>query len=98
MNMNFKNMKTINDIKVINPIELSLSEVEKAKTILKFNGYYVDNIWHIDDVKMLYNCTDGQAYDVLDKALNQEILFQDVYISIDQVAKDMELSERDEDI
>ncbi len=91
-------MKNINDIKVINPIEMSLSEVEKAKTILKFNGYYVDNIWHIDDVKMLYNCTDGQAYDVLDKALNQESLFLDVYTSIDQVAKDMELKERDEDI
>lgn len=91
-------MKNINDIKVINPIEMSLSEVEKAKTILKFNGYYVDNIWHIDDVKMLYNCTDGQAYDVLDKALNQESLFLDVYTSIDQVAKYMELNERDEDI
>ena len=91
-------MKNINDITVNNPIEMSLSEVDRAKAILKFNGYYVDNIWHIDDVKMLYNCTDGQAYDVLDKALNQESLFQDVYISIDQVAKDMQLNERDEDI
>jgi hypothetical protein len=91
-------MKNINDITVNNPIEMSLSEVDRAKAILKLNGYYVDNIWHIDDVKMLYSCTDGQAYEVLDDVLNQESLFLDVYTSIDQVAKDMDLKDRDEEL
>ena len=25
--------------------------IEQAKEVLKENGYYVDNLWHIDDVK-----------------------------------------------
>ena len=26
-------------------------EIENAKLLLKNNGYYVDNLWHINDVK-----------------------------------------------
>ena len=40
-------------------------EVNEAKEFLKSKGYYVDNLWHIEDVKDIRpnNLTDKQAYD-----------------------------------
>lgn len=47
--------------------------IESAKQFLKENGYYVDNLWHIDDVKIHFKCTDEEAYDVLDDVLRLSI-------------------------
>ena len=48
-------------------------EVEEAKALLKENGYYTDNLWHIDDVKANYECEDdSEAQEVLDSALTNE--------------------------
>ncbi len=29
---------------------MNFEEVAKAKEVLKANGYFVDNLWHVDDV------------------------------------------------
>ena len=36
----------------------STNEIAKAKKLLKDNGFYTDNLWHVDDVKRDYQCTD----------------------------------------
>lgn len=54
--------------------------IEKAKKFLKDKGYYVDTLWHLDDVKAVFDCDDHDADEVLDLVFsdcthgNEEIL------------------------
>ena len=43
--------------------------IEQAKKVLKKNGYYVDNLWHTDDVHQFGDISEDGAYDVLDSVL-----------------------------
>ena len=73
--------------------------VEQAKEVLKANGYFVDNLWHVDDVKLRYNCDDDEvAQDILDRALTNDATMEQVWFALDMVAQDegLELKE-DED-
>jgi hypothetical protein len=57
--------------------------IESAKQLLKDHGYYVDNLWHIDDVKQNYNVSDEEAYDILDKSLESSFIMEDIFDRID---------------
>ena len=70
--------------------------VEQAKEVLKANGYFVDNLWHVDDVKLRYNCDDDEvAQDILDRALTNDATMEQVWFALDMVAQDegLELKE-----
>lgn len=56
--------------------------VEQARQVLKQNGFFVDNLWHVDDVKSKFNCTDEQAQYVLEKSLTNEATMEQVWLSI----------------
>jgi hypothetical protein len=63
--------------------------VEQAKEVLKANGYFVDNLWHVDDVKLRYNCDDDEvAQDVLNRALTNDATMEQVWFALDMVAQD----------
>ena len=66
-------------------------EVNEAKEFLKSKGYYVDNLWHIEDVKDIRpnNLTDKQAYEILDKAMNNEYLMNETWETIDIIYNDL---------
>mgnify|MGYP003478425128 CR=1 FL=1 len=67
--------------------EISLSmTVESAKQFLKDNGYFVDNLWTVHDVKEKFNCTDEQAQSVLNDALTNEATMSQIQFSIDEFA------------
>jgi hypothetical protein len=59
-----------------------LTEVQKAKAILKQHGYFVDNLWSTQDVTDIYECTDEQAYDVLNTVLSSEGIMEQVNVDI----------------
>ena len=61
---------------------------EQAMDALKSLGYYVDNLWHIDDVKQNYDITDEQAYEVIDKAMQLEWTTSTIFEIIDEVCYD----------
>ena len=42
---------------------------EKAKKYLESIGYQTYNLWHIQDVQSIFNCTNEEAMKVLIKAL-----------------------------
>ena len=65
----------------MNPIEKIT--IESAKQFLKDNGYYTDILWCVDDVKSKYNCTDKQAQEVLNSALNNECTMEQIWFAID---------------
>lgn len=51
-------------------------EVEQALKVLKQNGFYVENLWHINDVKNHFpNLCDMDAYSILNEALTTDEYF-----------------------
>ena len=70
---------------------------EQAIDTLKSLGYYVDNLWHIDDVKNNADdveMDDDTAYEILDRTMQSEWLvsktFEVVYDEIDEIVKEIE--------
>jgi len=61
----------------------SYKEIQAAKDLLKSNGYYVGNLWKIDDVKAKFDCTDEEAQYCLDKSLNNDATMEQIWLSID---------------
>lgn len=62
-------------------------KIEEAKALLKQNGYQIDNLWCINDVKLKFNCTDEQAQNVLYKALTIEATMEQIWYAIDIIAE-----------
>ena len=66
-----------------------LQAVENAKAVLRENGYFVDNLWHVDDVKLRYQCEDNEmAQDILYSALTNEATMEQVWFAINMIAED----------
>jgi hypothetical protein len=64
--------------------------IEQAKQVLKENGYYVDNLWHIDDVKLHsdVDVDNDTAYDILNSALTNDWIMEQINVSISQLIED----------
>jgi hypothetical protein len=58
-------------------------EIEEAKATLRKHGYQVYNLWHIDDVKHKYECTDEEAQGVLIDALQNDATMTQIWFAID---------------
>lgn len=56
--------------------------VEEAKQVLEDNGYYVGNLWHIEDVKVYGDVSDDDAYNILDSALTNEWIMEQINVTI----------------
>lgn len=69
----------------------------KAKELLFKEGYYIGNLWHIDDVKNNYDCDDEDAYNILNQAVASEYVQEQIFGAIDEIAFQYELKEKDEE-
>ena len=58
-------------------------EIEKAKQLLKDNGYFTDNLWHVEDVKSKFNCDDETAQSILKDALENDATMEQIWLAID---------------
>jgi hypothetical protein len=68
--------------------------VDDAKEILKSKGYFVDNLWHIDDVTSSWECSDTDAYKILEMALTNGWTMEQISESIYLVAQDLDLERK----
>ena len=59
-----------------------MNKIEKAKAILREAGYFVDNLWTVQDVQDRYKCDDETAQDILDGALRNEWIIEQIYSTI----------------
>lgn len=60
-----------------------MNEVEKAKAVLRANGYFVDNLWHNDDVQMRYKKASAEeAQKILNIALTNEATMEQISFAI----------------
>ncbi len=64
-------------------------KIENAKKVLKDAGYYVDNLWHINDVKQNYKVSDDEAYKILDVALTSDWITERTFEMINDVRIDL---------
>lgn len=62
----------------------NFNEIEQAKALLKANGFFVDNLWHVNDVKGKFDCTDEQAQSILEQSLTNEATMEQIWFSIDE--------------
>lgn len=53
---------------------------EEAKQVLRDAGYYVDNLWCIEDVDA--DITDDEKYEILDEVLQSEYIMERINESI----------------
>jgi hypothetical protein len=61
----------------------NFKSVEEAKAFLTENGYYTGNLWCVEDVQAKFECTDEEALDVLDGALNNDATMEQIWFAID---------------
>ncbi len=63
----------------------------KAKDLLREQGYFVDNLWHVSDVQENFKCTDEQAQNILYWALTSDNVIEYINDKINQVATNEQL-------
>lgn len=69
--------------------------VEDAKKILEKNGYFVANLWHVDDVTAwAYDCDEDTAQDILYKALTNDYVMDTIWQAIDACAEDLKINRK----
>jgi hypothetical protein len=58
--------------------------IEQAKQVLRDNGYFVDNLWNVSDVKQMFKCTDDEAQEVLLASMTNDQTMEQIWYSIDE--------------
>ena len=84
-----------NDFKELK--EFSSNKIDTAKHTLENEGYYCGNLWNVEDVKGKFKCTDEEAYDVLDSALQNDATMGQIWFAIEIHGRDAGLEEIEED-
>ena len=69
-------------------------KIADAKELLRENGYYVYSIYHVDDVKTYFDCTDAEAMEVLDSALDNDGTVETIWMAIRDIGDMMGLKEK----
>ena len=84
------------DFKVVDFMFLKVERIifqsdKTPRADLKDRGYFVDNLWHIDDVQYRFECTDEEAMEVLDTVFSEN---SNTWEMIDMIGKDKGLKEK----
>ena len=73
--------------------------ISQAKFTLKQAGYFVDNLWHIDDIKSRFECENNQqAQELLYNALTNEWVMEQIWYSIDMVCQEENLEVKTDEL
>ena len=72
-----------------------MKQIEEAREFLKSKGYYVGNLWTIDDVQEHYECTDEEAMGILHKVLQSGWYMERVFEMINNQAEEDNLKRKD---
>ena len=58
---------------------------EDLKHELAMRGYPTENLWHIDDVLDRYKCSQADAMDIIERALEHKGVKEYIFDTIDEV-------------
>ena len=68
--------------------------VDLAKETLHNNGYFIESLWHIEDVKSQFDCTDKEAMEVLNSVLKNPYIIQEINSHIREIGIQNKLKEK----
>jgi hypothetical protein len=68
-----------------------LNDEATARALLRSKGYFVDNLWSIDDVLQNYDCSKDVAYNILERAMTNEATTEQIFLAIDDTCDDLEI-------
>jgi hypothetical protein len=57
-----------------------MSKIDEARATLREAGYFVDNLWHIDDVEG--ELTNEKKQSILNKALTNDATMEQIWFAI----------------
>lgn len=63
-----------------------LQAIANAKLVLKQAGFFVDNLWHVDDVKNIENVSSDVAQNIIEEAVFRTM--QDINNEIQNIIND----------
>ena len=63
-------------------METNRENIIEALKVLKQAGYFVDNLWTVDDVQDRYECDEDTAQSILYDALTNEYIVQEIFSQI----------------
>jgi hypothetical protein len=66
--------------------------IAEAKQVLRNEGYFVDNLWHVSDIQNNFECTDDQAQDILYWSLTSPTTIEYINEHINLVATNENLN------
>ena len=68
-----------------------MTEIEKARAVLRDAGYFVDNLWNVRDVLENYECDRDKAYSILSNSITNEAVMQHIWEAIDMAANEEQI-------
>ena len=68
--------------------------VQQAKQVLRDAGYFVDNLWTVQDVQDRFECNDETAQGILYDALTNEYIVEKIFEQIHDYATCENLTEK----
>lgn len=69
---------------------ITMTKIDKARKTLRDAGYFVDNLWHIDDVKLKFQVSDDEAQEILEDVLTNEWIMENIHFAIGSEAEHRE--------
>lgn len=72
-----------------------MDKIQEAKAILREAGYFVANLWHVNDIKDRYECDNATAFEILDNALTNEGTMEQIWFAIDFAIDEIKEEEDD---
>jgi len=74
-----------------------MTKIQEARAILRDAGYFVDNLWHIDDVMDNYECDKDVAYDILKNSITNDSVMSHIWEAIDMAANEEQIKFKQDD-
>tara|TARA_R110002020_G_scaffold208419_2_gene414151 strand:- start:791 stop:1045 length:255 start_codon:yes stop_codon:yes gene_type:complete len=71
-------------------------KIADAKELLRENGYYIYTLYHVDDVKSMYDCTDSQAMEIIEFAIDNDGTANQIWENMRYFAEYMGLKEKED--
>tara|TARA_B100001564_G_C20526931_1_gene617844 strand:+ start:552 stop:791 length:240 start_codon:yes stop_codon:yes gene_type:complete len=70
---------------------------EDLRQELKLRGYQTDNLWQTDDVMQNYDCESEVAMEILELAMNNEWVIENIFTIVDEYAeRDFDLKNKNQ--
>jgi len=66
-------------------------ELNQALKVLRKHGFYVHNLWNVEDVQSIIECDKYQAQEVLDLLFKNEYVNGEIWASMKIVAQELNL-------